>query len=258
VSEQEAPRIRVLTWNVHSGIGPDGRYDLKRVVDLVRSHNPDIVALQEIDSRGKGETSPFSFLAQSLGSHAAEAKTILAPDGYYGHALISRWPMGEIALHDLSIYRREPRCAIETTVATPCGPLHLATVHLGLGWHERRQQAAMLAAIAGTSRRTTVMMGDFNDWFFFGSVRSVLKTILPTRTMHRTWPARRPLFRLDRIYCRPHGALCRSWVDPAARKISDHLPVIADIRLDTNVDPAVPGPQALSLSDPEARLPAEP
>ena len=146
MSEQEAPRIRVLTWNVHSGIGPDGRYDLKRVVDLVRSHNPDIVALQEIDSRGKGETSPFSFLAQSLGSHAAEAKTILAPDGYYGHALISRWPMGEIALHDLSIYRREPRCAIETTVATPCGPLHLATVHLGLGWHERRQQAAMLAA----------------------------------------------------------------------------------------------------------------
>lgn len=241
--------VRVLTWNVHSGIGPDGRYDLARIVDLVQRHDPDIVALQEIDSRGKGGTSPFSFLAQALGSHATEARTVVAPDGYYGHALISRWPLGEVALHDLSIYRREPRCAIETTVATPFGPLHLASVHLGLGWHERRQQAAVLAAIAGTSRRTTVMMGDFNDWFYFGSVRGALKTILPMRTMHRTFPARCPMLRLDRIYCRPHGALRRSWTDPAARRISDHLPVIADIGIDTGVDPAAPGPQALSLHE---------
>lgn len=258
MSSLQASTVRVLTWNVHSGIGPDGRYDLTRIVNLVQRHDPDIVALQEIDSRGKGETSPFSYLAQSLGSHAAEAKTIVAPDGYYGHALISRWPMGEVAIHDLSVYRREPRCAIETTVATPLGPLHLASVHLGLGWHERRQQAAMLAAIAGTSRRTTVMMGDFNDWFFFGTVRSALKTILPTRTMHRTWPSWRPVLRLDRIYCRPHGALRRSWVDPAGRKISDHLPVIGDIRLDTSIDPSAPGPQALSLNEPAEQFPAEP
>jgi endonuclease/exonuclease/phosphatase family metal-dependent hydrolase len=36
---------------------------------------------------------------------------------------------------------------------------------------------------------------------------------------------------LDRIYCRPRHTLIRSWVDPQARHISDHLPVIADIRL---------------------------
>ena len=89
--------VRVLTWNLHAGIGPDGRYDLGRIVGLVQKHDPDIVALQEIDSRGRGEQSPFAFLAQALGSHAAEAKTIVAPDGYYGHALISRWPLGAIS-----------------------------------------------------------------------------------------------------------------------------------------------------------------
>ncbi|HEX6958063.1 MAG TPA: endonuclease/exonuclease/phosphatase family protein [Ferrovibrio sp.] len=255
VSPPDGANIRVLTWNVHAGIGPDGRFDLGRIVDLVRRHNPDIVALQEIDSRGKGEVSPFSFLAKALGSHAAEARTIVAPDGYYGHALISRWPMGDVAVHDLSVYRREPRCAIETTITTPYGPLHLASVHLGLGWHERREQAAMLAAIAGTSRRTTILLGDFNDWFFFGSVRRALKTILPRRTMHPTYPSFRPMLRLDRIYCRPADALLKSWTDQAARRISDHLPVIADIRLG-GFDAEGAGPQPLSLTE-AATFPAE-
>jgi len=44
--------IRVLTWNIHRGVDRRGRYDLRPIVQLVRRHDPDIVALQEIDSRG--------------------------------------------------------------------------------------------------------------------------------------------------------------------------------------------------------------
>src|SRR3546814_3370963 len=122
--------VRLLTWNLHAGIGPDGRFDLDRIVTLVRHHDPDIVALQEIDSRGRGDDSPFDMLAAALGSHAAEARTITAPDGYYGHALISRWPLPDVAVHDLSVPPPEPRSAIEATVATPYGPLHLPAVPL--------------------------------------------------------------------------------------------------------------------------------
>lgn len=236
--------LRVLTWNVHAGIGPDGRYDLPRIAALVRRHEPDIVALQEIDSRGRDENA-FAYLARSLGSHAAEAKTLVTPDGDYGHALISRWPMTEVAIHDLSVSKREPRRAIETTVLTPAGPLHLASVHLGLGFRERRQQAAMLSAIAGTARQTTVMLGDFNDWFIYGTVRRALKTVLPGRSQQRSFPACWPLLRLDRIYCRPRHALLHSWTDPLARRVSDHLPVIADIRLEQ----MPPGPLPLSLPE---------
>jgi endonuclease/exonuclease/phosphatase family metal-dependent hydrolase len=38
------------------------------------------------------------------------------------------------------------------------------------------------------------------------------------------------MLKLDRIYCRPATALLSSRVDPEARVISDHLPVIAEIR----------------------------
>jgi len=80
------------------------------------------------------------------------------------------------------------------------------------------------------SKLTTVAMGDFNDWMWPGSVQNTLARQLPGRTHHRTFPARFPLFKLDRIYCRPASALLGSRVDLAASSISDHLPIIAEIR----------------------------
>jgi endonuclease/exonuclease/phosphatase family metal-dependent hydrolase len=80
---------------------------------------------------------------------------------------------------------------------------------------------------------TTVVLGDFNDWLWAGSVRKVLARALPGRTRHRTFPSVCPLLHLDRIYCRPREALARGYTDPTARQISDHLPVIADVHVRT-------------------------
>jgi endonuclease/exonuclease/phosphatase family metal-dependent hydrolase len=243
--------VRVFTWNIHRGVDRSGRYDLRPIVDLVRRHDPDIAALQEIDSRGRAElqAESLAFLTESLGDHVVEARTIVAPDGHYGHALISRWPLAQSILHDLSIRRREPRFAIETTAATAAGPIHLAAVHLGLSIGERRLQAAKLANIAAGCGGTSVMLGDFNDWPWFWPwrdlVRRAVAEVLPARTLHRTYPARCPLLMLDRIYCRPPGALLRSWTDVAARRLSDHLPVVAEISVAYGGSAMMgPGPRA--------------
>jgi endonuclease/exonuclease/phosphatase family metal-dependent hydrolase len=110
--------------------------------------------------------------------------------------------------------------------------VRFVVTHLGLAIHERRSQARTILDIAGSDVVPTVVMGDFNDWFWPGSVRQVLSRAFPGRSRYRTFPAVWPLLRLDRIYCRPREALCRSFVDPAARHISDHLPVIGDIAVD--------------------------
>ena len=248
-----AGALRVLTWNIHRGVDRRGRYDLRPIVELISRHDPDIVALQEIDSRGRGDLpiEPLAVLTQALGSHMAEARTIVAPDGHYGHALISRWPLAPPILHDLSVRRREPRYAIETTAETAAGPIHLAAVHLGLRIGERRWQAAKLAEIAGGADALSIMLGDFNDWPWFwpwrDMVRRALAAALPGRTFHRTYPARCPLLMLDRIYCRPADALLRSWTDVEARGLSDHLPVVAEIAAPpapaTGLPKAVSGPE---------------
>ena len=63
----------------------------------------------------------------------------------------------------------------------------------------------------------TIVMGDFNDWFWVGSVRKALSRELPGRTRFRTFPSIFPLLRLDRIYCRPHGAFVDCYTDRGAR-----------------------------------------
>jgi endonuclease/exonuclease/phosphatase family metal-dependent hydrolase len=94
---------------------------------------------------------------------------------------------------------------------------------------ERRQQARRLVAIARPHAMTTVMLGDFNEWFWPASLRGALGRELPARTQHPTFPSWYPLFRLDRIFCWPSGAMRTSFVDREARIVSDHLPVVADI-----------------------------
>jgi endonuclease/exonuclease/phosphatase family metal-dependent hydrolase len=145
--------------------------------------------------------------------------------------LISRFPVTSHEIRDISFGEREPRRAIRAVVETPQGPLIVVATHLGLSIHERRHQATLLTELA-SGNAPAVVIGDLNDWYWPGSVRAVLSRELRGRTSFRTFPAKFPLLRLDRIYCRPRGALVRSFIDRSARAISDHLPVIADLRLE--------------------------
>jgi endonuclease/exonuclease/phosphatase family metal-dependent hydrolase len=222
-------RFRVLTWNIHAGIGPDRKYDLERIIALVRWHQPDIIALQEVDSRGRSHALPLETLKSALGHHAAEARTIIAPDGHYGHVLMSRWPMRTTMLHDLSVNRREPRFAIEANVGLPTGALTILATHLGLGYVECQQQVARLVDIVSRIEGRLILLGDFNDWHRL--LRRAMRPLLPGRSNLKTFPARYPVLELDGIYWRPADAAISWWLDPAGRASSDHLPVLADFSM---------------------------
>ena len=224
--------IRVMTWNIHGGVGPDRRHDLERVVDLIQQTDPDIVALQEIDSRrSKGSDHPIEVLKRALGHHGVAAAAILTSDGDYGQVLLSRWPFQDSQVHDISYGKREPRRAITAIVSAPAGQVFVLATHLGLKFAERRTQCARLTQLLEQSKLVTVALGDFNDWLWPGSVQNALKKRLPGRTHKRTFPARFPLLKLDRVFIRPAAALLRSWVVPAGAEVSDHLPLVAEIDL---------------------------
>jgi endonuclease/exonuclease/phosphatase family metal-dependent hydrolase len=234
VSERkgEGGTVRIMTWNIHGAFGRNPRFDLARVAALIRRWDADVVALQEVDSRRAlaDATDPFEFLTGAVGLYGIGAKSLTSKDGDYGQMLISRWPLENHEICDISFPEREPRRAIRATVTTPAGSLTVIATHLGLSIRERHSQARVLTKLAA-GEGTAVMAGDFNDWFWPGSVRGVLSRVLGGRTRARTFPSRFPLFRFDRIYCRPREALVRSFVDREARALSDHLPVIADVRI---------------------------
>ncbi len=225
--------VRVMTWNIHGGVGTDGRFDLARVVDTISHHRPDVVALQEVDSRRIAAPggSPFTVLREALGDHGIEAKSITTADGEYGQMVVSRWPFSSSQIHDITHSKREPRRAIEVAIAAPGGTFRLVAAHFGLSLSERRRQAHRLVAIARQHTMTTVMLGDFNEWFWPASLRGALGRELPAHTRYATFPSWCPLFHLDRIFCWPPKAMQASFVDRGARRASDHLPVVADIAL---------------------------
>jgi endonuclease/exonuclease/phosphatase family metal-dependent hydrolase len=57
--------------------------------------------------------------------------------------------------------------------------------HFGVTLIERRRQARRLLAIARPHTMTTVVLGDFNEWFWPASLRGVLGRELP----RFPWPA---------------------------------------------------------------------
>jgi endonuclease/exonuclease/phosphatase family metal-dependent hydrolase len=223
--------VRIMTWNIHGTVGANPKFDLAAAVELIKRWDADIVALQEVDSRRAFVcgSNPFAVLLEALGTHGIDAKSIATADGEYGQMLISRWPIAASEIHDLSYPDCEPRRAVRAEIATPLGLLRIIATHLGLSIRERRSQARALLDMVGHATMTTVVVGDFNDWFWPGSVRSALSRELPGYTRYRTFPSWLPLLRLDRIYCRPGPALIRSYIDVTARACSDHLAVVADI-----------------------------
>lgn len=226
--------MRLMSWNIHGGIGPDAVFDINRIAALIERHAPDIVALQEVDTRERGPQAIARLhrIYDPTTGHHAEAHTMTGKEGTFGNVIFSRWPLTAIVKHDISHGTREPRIALDTTVETPSGPLHLIAVHLGLALAERSRQAAHISGIIkGRTGQPTIALGDFNEWLPFGAVQRVMGRILPVQVRLATFPAQMPFLSLDRIYCARALEITRRWTDPEARHCSDHLPVIADIRL---------------------------
>ena len=222
-------RIRVVTWNVHSCIGIDRRFNPERVKEFILSLAPDIAALQEVDSR-RDLRDGFDLLGDCLGSHRAAVRTIRTPDGDYGHMLLSRWEISSWTHHDITFGRREPRSLIEARIETDAGPISILATHLGLNHGERRKQAATVTALAEADELPTIVLGDFNEPTGRGAAGRMLGRTLLSAGRLATFPSRLPFLPLDRIWFEPGFDLLQAAVHREARHASDHLPLRADLR----------------------------
>src|SRR4029079_10643504 len=85
--------ITVMTYNIHHGAGGDGRVDLERIATVIRAANPDVVALQELDS-GVPRTNG-AFQAEEL-ARLTKMQGVFGPamdyeGGKYGDAVLCRF-----------------------------------------------------------------------------------------------------------------------------------------------------------------------
>lgn len=225
------PALRLATYNIHCGIGRDGRFSERRILDVLREIDADVVALQEVESRASG-IDMLAWLAKQTGLHAVSGATLMTADGHYGNGLLARCPISRVEQVDLTWERREPRNAIVADLDCQGERVRVVATHLGLRPAERRYQIQrLLPLFSERPDDRAVLAGDLNEWFLWGR---------PLRWLHRyfvetpaisTFPAWLPVFALDRMWAHP-GSILRDvavHVSASAREASDHLPLVANL-----------------------------
>lgn len=154
--------MNLITWNIQSCRGCDGRVDAKRVIEVCRGMADfDVLCFQEVarnfpDLPGSAGEDQFALLAALLpqfSAHAGIAVDVLGADGrrsQFGNLILTRYPALQVFAHLLP-WPAEPavpsmqRVALEAVLAAPAGPVRVTTTHLEYYSEvQRRQQVNRL------------------------------------------------------------------------------------------------------------------
>ena len=236
-------QLVVGSYNIHRGLGLDRRRDLDRTAAVIAEVAPDVIGLQEvIRENGEARLDQAAYLADRLGMTLIMGVVRPYRGGTYGNAVLSRLPVRGWAACDLSHGTREPRACLRVDLDVDGGPLHVFNCHFGLALRERRQQVDRLARFirdAATLAGPRVVLGDFNEWHPGPVSRKLRREFAsPMRPLRRTHPAVFPLFALDRLYWdgELEGEDYRVHTSRLARVASDHLPIVATLRVRRRLD----------------------
>jgi len=272
---QAKPRpLRIMSYNIKHGQTnavctqppripgqppfPDCNLDIQASIEVMRSHNPDIVGVQEVDrfwARSAYLDEP-AVLAAGLGmEHYCYAANLdHAPDTHsnvphqYGTVIISRYPILECSN---TLLRRtgtnEQRGLTRALINVRGVPLQFYNTHLHTTATDRLMQTADIAAVIDAAPAGSMaLVGDLNARPTAAEMVPIYLRFLdawreagqPTadNPNGNTSPARLagpPTSRIDYAFVSPQVTVNAAYVpiDAHTRVASDHYPVVADIEL---------------------------
>jgi endonuclease/exonuclease/phosphatase family metal-dependent hydrolase len=242
-----------MTFNIQSGLR-----GLDRVAEVIRGANPDIVALQEVDrgSRRAHGLDQAAVLAERTGlPYHAYFRTTELHGGAYGVALLSRFPLEALAQYPLPVPQgAEPRTVAHALLQVGGREVSVYITHLirrPFNGGARKRQSAQIAAMLERDPRPKLLMGDLNDDPDSVPVRLLRRGLTDVAAANGqdsqgTYPLPLPFspaLRIDYVLACDAFVPLRSKVLQVG--VSDHYPVIADVRLKE-----VPGPEGVLVTAP--------
>lgn len=241
--------LRVMTYNVHSCVGSDGKFSTYRIADVIARYEPDIVALQELDS-GLARTN-HAHQAEEIAGHLDMDfhfhPSLEIRNGRYGNAVLSRYPLRLVqagALPSPWWFRPfERRGALWAAVKIHDREIQIINTHFGHHWRERILQAEALLGVEWAAHSSCapplILCGDLNTlpvssvYRRFRRFLSDAQLSITGKKPGRTYPSRCPIARIDHIFSSREVAVLDTDVPRTAltRAASDHLPLIADLEI---------------------------
>jgi endonuclease/exonuclease/phosphatase family metal-dependent hydrolase len=255
VSATDQTQLHIVTYNIHKGFSQFHQHLMVHELrEQLRDLGPDIVFLQEVQglhSRNakKFEAWPYKpqyeFLAEDVWPSTAYGSNVIYGHGHHGNAILARFPIDHSHNQDVTQMRFERRGLLHCTIHLPglAKALHCVCVHLSVFARSRRRQMDALAGyLEGItdSDSPLIVAGDFNDWrneadellaHRLGMIEAFGGAFGCLDSPSRSFPSKRPLLRLDRIYVRGFTVeLAEMHSGAPWSKISDHAALSAHLK----------------------------
>jgi len=244
-----ANSLRIMTYNVHSCIGMDGKLTPERIARVIARANPDVVALQELDV-GRARTEGMDqahriahYLEMDFHFHPA----MHTEEERYGDAILTHLPMRLVKADALpglpDLPRLERRGALWVAIGVGGQEVQIINTHLGLLARERMVQVEALLGADWLAheecRGPLILCGDFNAMPSSAASRRLRNRLNDAQIeaeRHRpknTFFSRFPTARIDHVFVNSGLEVGDITVPDSelARVASDHLPLVVDLRI---------------------------
>lgn len=248
--------LRVMTYNIYGAraTSPANAADLDAIAEVIRRQNPDFVTLNEVDvftNRTGKDVHQARDLAEKLGMEWHFSKAIDRDGGEYGDAVLSKYPILEKRSYRLPCAAEQPgedRSLCVIRVQIDGKDLYVASTHLDhlSGDASRLVQATEIRRIHDTELEgDLILCGDLNAIPSSNVIATMTSFLTNTGPIDQyTFPSDDPSRKIDYIMYAPiehFGVQNCQVVSRGDQQVggvdaSDHRPVIADIRFQTEED----------------------
>lgn len=248
--------LRVMTYNIYGAraTSPANAADLDAIAEVIRRQNPDFVTLNEVDvftNRTGKDVHQARDLAEKLGMEWHFSKAIDCDGGEYGDAVLSKYPILEKRSYRLPCAAEQPgedRSLCVIRVQIDGKDLYVASTHLDhlSGDASRLVQATEIRRIRDTELEgDLILCGDLNAIPSSNVIATMTSFLTNTGPIDQyTFPSDDPSRKIDYIMYAPiehFGVQNCQVVSRGDQQVggvdaSDHRPVIADIRFQTEED----------------------
>lgn len=224
--------LKVMTYNIRNGNGMDKVRSYERIADVILKQDPDVVAIQELDSMTKrsNQTYVLGEVAKLTRMHDYYGPAINYSGGKYGVGILSKKQPLKVSQHPLP-GRGEKR----TFLMAEFEDYIFCCTHLALTEEDRMLSLNIIDSIAACQTKPFIIAGDMNAEPGSDFVNHLKKNYhIFNNLKQATWPAPEPKQTIDYIAMwKPTSegfANVATWVVDEA-VASDHRPIMSKIRV---------------------------
>ena len=218
--------LRIATFNIQHGLGPDGVADAGRLANALAVLDADVLGLQEVDvgTAASQRLDQVRLAADATGLASAFGPVARSGlRGTYGNALLVRGAISDVEVLGLpTSARRDRRSALLARVEVAGRILSVVTTHLSVRYEDARSQLEVVLTALAARPEPRVLLADCN--MAPAAVAPLTEQVGMTLAVGPpTFPAAAPRVQIDHVAA---SGLTVTAVSVPTSAVSDHRPLV--------------------------------